>query len=78
MSILKGETSHIPAAQAASVTQPMVRVRLRFRSILEPGCRTVDAGHEMEIPQAHYDPTYHELLGPAAPATADEVKLLDV
>lgn len=75
MGVVKGHltgdalAAHL-AAESAPPAPSKVNVRLRQRSILEPGCITVDAGHVMDIPAAHYDPAFHELTDPLAAAPA--------
>jgi hypothetical protein len=51
--------------------EPKVRVRLKHRTILEPGCHQVEPGYVTEIPKSHYLETHHELLEDSPPpATA--------
>ncbi len=66
MAVHKGIVQ-VPAAAPAG--PPKVLVRLKGRAILEPGCITVEAGHVLEIPKAHFDPQHHDLVNP--PAVAD-------
>jgi hypothetical protein len=59
-----------PAPKVPSV--PTVKVELRQRTVLEPGCRVVDPGTIVDIPESQYDPTYHILVKPAAAAKGKE------
>jgi hypothetical protein len=75
MAVHKGHASPaaIAAAEAASAAPAApkkVLVRLKGRAILEPGCITVEAGHQMEIPARHFDPQHHELVNPPTVAQA--------
>lgn len=65
MAVIKGI-----AAPAAAPAPTQLLVRLKSRSYLEPGCIQVEPGHVMNIPAAHFDPTYHELVNPPALAPA--------
>lgn len=42
--------------------EKMLKVRLKQRSVLEPGCRVVDPGYETEIPESQFLDSHHELL----------------
>jgi hypothetical protein len=48
----------------------MLTVRLKQRTVLEPGCRVVDPGTITQIPESWFDPTYHELIPAVAAAPA--------
>jgi hypothetical protein len=68
----KATAADIAAAHAPAKLAPPthVLVRLKHRSILEPGCIQVEAGHQLEIPRAHYDPRNHDLVNPPTAAQA--------
>jgi len=71
MAVIHGKASAEQIAAAHAPAKPSkVLVRLKYRSILEPGCITVEPGHVMEVPQDHYDEAYHELVNPPAVAQA--------
>jgi hypothetical protein len=44
------------------MAEKMIKVRLKQRSVLEPGCRVVDPGYETEIPESQFLDSHHELL----------------
>jgi hypothetical protein len=72
MAVIKGAASaaEIAAHAAVAATPQKILVRLKSRSILEPGCITVEPGHVMEIPESHFDAQHHERLSPPAVAQA--------
>lgn len=66
MAVHKGIVK-VPAAAPEPVVPNVPRkvlVRLKMRSILEPGCITVEPGFVTEIPEAHFSPEHHELVNP--------------
>lgn len=68
MAVHKGIVK-VPTEEVAPVVPNVPRkvlVRLKKRSILEPGCITVDPGFVTEIPEAHFSPEHHELVNPPA------------
>jgi len=49
-----------------------VRVRLKQRTVLEPGCRVVDPGHETEIPESEFLDSHHERIEEPLPLVVPE------